>query len=421
MYKLLFADDEYLVRSKISQMVDWESTGFTLAGCCSNGYELMDLVEKELPDLVILDINMPFITGLEAAAQIRRSYPQIHIVFLTGYTDFEYAKKAVELKALDYIVKPVGAQELLTVLRQARDALDQEKQRVWKLAELEDFYQKRQSLLLSDLFNGTLDAATVSDRLAAYGVQWQEDTPFQVAVFRVDKTGWGEYWRGEDADMLLYALCNVAMELAEQSNTGFVYANKGNVILLGFGGEEKALTFHMQECAESILRTVEKQLQFTASAGLGGVYNGYSQTITSLTEALRALELQSKQGGNRLFTMLDLLECAGSHAAVWDAVNYIEEHYADASLSAEAVCSYLHFSPSYLRSLFKQQTGQTIISYITKVRMERAQALLAEGQLKNSGIAERVGYTDPHYFSYCFKRYFGMTPAEMRTKLRPFQ
>lgn len=417
MYKLIFADDEKLVLSKISRMVDWESTGFSLVGCCSNGYEVMEMIEKELPDLAILDINMPFITGLEAARQIRHSYPRIRVVFLTGYTEFEYAKQAVELNALKYIVKPVGAQELRDVLCEARAALDEENGKIQKMAELEHFYQQNQKMLMQDLLSDTARGDSIYERVRAYGLNWDENTLFQVAVLSVDRTGHGAGWAASDNKAMLYALCNVTSELAQEAGLGFACIRKDLVILIGHSRDECSFSMRMQEFVESILNLTANQLRFSVTAGLGNVCKGCAQIASGCSEAMHAMELRAKEGGNQLFTMQDLHGCAGSHAAVWDAVNYIESVYADPNLSADAVCEHLHLSPSYLRALFKRQTGSTIIGYITKARMERARTLLEDGTLKNGQVAEKVGYVDPHYFSYCFKQYFGASPNEMREKL----
>lgn len=419
MYKLLFADDEKLVLSKISQMVDWESNGFTLEGCCSNGYEVMELIERELPDLAILDINMPFITGLEAARQIRHSYPRIRIVFLTGYTDFEFAKQAVELGALKYIVKPVAAEELQAVLREVRAALDEENGRIRKMADLEHFYQQNQKMLMQDLFGSGARSDTIYERVRACGLDWDEGTSFQVAVFGIDPAR-GADWTPGDEEAMLFALCNVVSELAQEAELGLACIGQGAVLLVGYSAGDHNFSLRMQEFVESVLQLTEKQLHFSVTAGLGNVYTGCAQIAASCAEAARTLSLRVKEGGNQLFTTQDLHECAGSRSAVWDAINYIEATYADPNLSADAVCEHLHLSPSYLRALFKQQTGGTIIGYITKARMERARTLLEAGKLKNGQIAGKVGYNDPHYFSYCFRRYFGVSPNDMREKLPVF-
>lgn len=414
MYKLVFADDERLVLHKITRMMDWESAGFALAGCCSNGYELMELVEKELPDLVILDINMPFISGLEAARQIRHSYPHIRLVFLTGYMEFEYAQQAVELGALKYIVKPVSAQELQKVLQGACAALDEENSRIRKMAELEQLYQSNRQVLIEDLLSEHARSDAIYDRAHAYGLDWSKETFFQAAVLSVDRAGHAADWAANDEKTMLYALCNVTAELAQEAGLGLACIRKGLVVLIGFSPSGSQFARMMQEFVESVLHTVACRLAFTATAGLGTVCRSCAQVAASCSEALRTMQICALEGGNRLYTGKDLQGCAGGHVAVWDAVNYIEASYADPNLSADAVCEHLHLSPSYLRALFKKQTGGTIIGYITKARMERARTLLENGTEKNSRIAEKVGYTDPHYFNYCFKRYFGVSPNELR-------
>lgn len=418
MYKVVFADDEPLVRNKVSAMVDWNSAGFSLVACCTNGYELMEQMEKDMPDLVILDINMPFINGIEAARQIRHSYPHVKIVFLTSYADFDYAQQAVELNAMKYIIKPASAQELLKVLNEAREALDSEKKRVRRMAELEHAYRSSNQVLMQDILSGAAKSNTIYERAASCGFDWTPDTVFQVAVFSVDQTGRGTYWDDVPEQTLLFALSNVTSELAENEHLGCVYAREDAVVLIGAAPDE-IIECAMQEFAGSVLRVSETKLHFTVTAGLGGVCRGCANITGSFAEAQKALELRVRHGGNRLYTTQDLQQTAFGHMAVWNAVNYIESAYADPNLSADAVCDHLHVSPSYLRALFKQQTGLSIIGYITKARMERAKSLLAEEGLKNYRIAELTGYSDPHYFSYCFKRYFGVTPAEMRAKIAP--
>lgn len=418
MYKVVFADDETLVRSKISAMVDWNSAGFSLVACCANGYELMEQMEKDMPDLVILDINMPFIDGIEAARQIRHSYPHVKLVFLTSYADFDYAQQAVELNAMKYIVKPASAQELFKVLTEARDALDAEQKRVRRLVELEHSYRCNNQVLMQDILSEVAKSDTIYERAESCGFLWTADTAFQVAVFSPDQTGRGTYWENVPEQTLLFALYNVTAELAENEQLGYVQVH-GNVVSLIGTAPPETLECEMQEFAESILRVVSTKLYFTVTAGLGGVCRGCANVAGSFAEAENALKLRVRHAGNRLFTAQDLQQTFCGHMAVWNAINYIESAYADPELSADTVCEHLHVSPSYLRALFKQQTGLPIIGYITKARMERAKSLLAEEGLKNYRIAELTGYSDPHYFGYCFKRYFGVTPAEMRAKMVP--
>ena len=102
--------------------------------------------------------------------------------------------------------------------------------------------------------------------------------------------------------------------------------------------------------------------------------------------------------------------------AVEGAKNYIAEHYDDPNLSVEALCDQLHLSPAYFSTLFKRETQKSFTAYVTEVRMERAARLLRETDEKTYLIAQRTGYADPNYFSFVFKRHFGMPPSKFRAE-----
>ena len=97
------------------------------------------------------------------------------------------------------------------------------------------------------------------------------------------------------------------------------------------------------------------------------------------------------------------------------AIDYVKEHYADTDLGIETICGYLNVSAAYFSTVFKKETGKTFINYLTDYRMEEAVELLLTQNEKTYVIAEKVGYTDPNYFSYVFKKQFGMSPSKYKT------
>lgn len=124
MYTLILADDEEQIRSSIISLIDFESIGFKLVGQASNGYEVLELTEKLKPDLVLSDIKMPYMTGIEMAAELKEVSPSAFVVFLTGYDDFEYVRKALEYNVLSYILKPVSPDELVKELFKIKARMD---------------------------------------------------------------------------------------------------------------------------------------------------------------------------------------------------------------------------------------------------------------------------------------------------------
>ena len=124
MYTVIVADDEEEIRRALVRKIDWNSLGFELVGEASNGAEALDLTEKLGPDLLLTDIMMPFIGGIELARQVREVRPSTQIAFLTGYEVFEYAKKAIQYNIISYILKPISADEWEFELIKIRKIID---------------------------------------------------------------------------------------------------------------------------------------------------------------------------------------------------------------------------------------------------------------------------------------------------------
>lgn len=127
MWKVMIADDEPFVREGLKILIDWKDMGYELVSICSDGKELLDAIEKEQPDLVILDIRMPVINGLEAARIIYEKWPEIYMILLTAHAEFQYAKEAIEYQVKKYIVKTNVIDDLVAVLPSVSEVLLEEK------------------------------------------------------------------------------------------------------------------------------------------------------------------------------------------------------------------------------------------------------------------------------------------------------
>ena len=116
-YKVLLVDDEEEVRNAIEQRINWEELGFEVIGKAQNGVKAMEIAEKLQPDVVITDIKMPYMNGLELARNLKEENPGVRILILTGFDEFEYAKEAVHLEIEEYILKPINANELSQTIK----------------------------------------------------------------------------------------------------------------------------------------------------------------------------------------------------------------------------------------------------------------------------------------------------------------
>ncbi|WP_319415304.1 response regulator [Marispirochaeta aestuarii] len=126
MYTLLIVDDEYEIRNGLSNLFPWHETGFQVQAVRENGREALDYIIEHPVDVVLCDIMMPELSGIELARELRDRHPRIKIVFLSGYRDFEYARKALSYGVRNYIVKPTKYSELSHVFHQLREELDEE-------------------------------------------------------------------------------------------------------------------------------------------------------------------------------------------------------------------------------------------------------------------------------------------------------
>ena len=114
-YTILLVDDEEEVIQAIIRKINWEELGFSVVGYADNGIKALEMIEESQPDVVMTDIKMPYMDGMELCSHIRREYPAMKIVLFTGFDEFEYAKEAVHLEVEEYILKPVNSVELINI------------------------------------------------------------------------------------------------------------------------------------------------------------------------------------------------------------------------------------------------------------------------------------------------------------------
>ena len=193
LYKIMLVDDEEEVRKNIIRKINWEDAGFEVIGDAENGKDALEKIEQNEPDVVLTDIRMPYMDGLSMAEVIRQTYPSIKIVIFSGFDEFEYAKKAIKLNVIEYILKPVNVEELTAILKKIKKNLDEEIEQKRNVTLLRESYIKNLPTIrehfLNDLIHGGMDQETISEKLKEYDIDIDHAEKWVTAVIHLEPEG----------------------------------------------------------------------------------------------------------------------------------------------------------------------------------------------------------------------------------------
>ncbi|MCX7711151.1 MAG: response regulator [Clostridia bacterium] len=311
MYKILIVDDESFVREGIKENIDWKKHGFELVCDCENGLEAMEAVDKFKPDIVLTDICMPFVDGLELTRYIVEKYPWIKVVILTGYDEFEYAQQAVKLKAFDYMLKPITANELRKVLDKLKTELDEEYDKLEDLNKLKKLLRESLPLLkerfLNCLLQGTLKSSEIKEKFEYFNIHLAGNTYLALTV-DIDDYGDLKLAHPEtDAGLFQFAVYNISEEILSQKQNCIVFQNNTEKTVIILGNEnERSLQESAIGISEEIRQAVEKYLKFTVTIGIGKTILSISDLYDSYKYALSALDYRFLLGKNRVISIHDM-------------------------------------------------------------------------------------------------------------------
>ncbi|NOU80175.1 response regulator [Paenibacillus sp. LMG 31459] len=217
MHQLLIIDDQTALADDLADMLPWSEIGIGVVHKAYSGREALELLYEHSIDIVVTDIRMPGMSGLDLIAEIKRNWKHIKCILLTGYADFEYTKQALKLRSSDYLLKPVEDAELMEAVRRALDELEREWQEITSTQKavyaLREQLPKLREYLLLDLINGKQppSAGPLARKLEMYEVQIPRGADCSMMLLRIDDTE-GMYDPGGET-LIEYALTNIASEL----------------------------------------------------------------------------------------------------------------------------------------------------------------------------------------------------------------
>ncbi len=184
MVKVFLVEDEVIIRHGIRDNIDWASHGFEFAGEAGDGEYAYPLILKAQPDILVTDIKMPFMDGLELSRLVKKALPRTRIIVLSGYNEFEYAKEAIDIEVEQYLLKPVNAEELDKVFSRIRETLDHERDEQRNIDKLNQYYMESLPLLQESFYTSLIEGRVQPNEMEKYLESYQIhlEAPFYVVT-----------------------------------------------------------------------------------------------------------------------------------------------------------------------------------------------------------------------------------------------
>lgn len=307
MYRILLVDDEILVRDAIKENMNWAAMDCELVKDCENGRQAWDYVQKNPVDIVLTDILMPFVDGLELARLIHESYPDIVVVIFSGFGEFEYAKKAMQYNVSEYLLKPVTSVELRQVIERMKGLVDdarRKKQEKESMDRTRETYYRNEAVILSKameaLVNRTRGTEESLEELKKLDIRLRPGSCC-VAVFDMDV--YSDYYetdtrQQQESALMAFVLYNIGSEIVSKENTGIAYQEGDcRVCVLFTLPRSKESDLKVQELCRSIQRTVYDAIGIETSVGIGGWVRTPEELYISRQQALELLKRRYLLGG----------------------------------------------------------------------------------------------------------------------------
>lgn len=370
MNKVFIVEDEEILREGMKNNINWEKEGFIFCGDASDGEEALPLIQKTAPDIIITDIKMPFMNGLELSRRVKLESPSTKIILLTGYDEFDFAREAISIGADEYLLKPFSAKKILDTLNLISEKIKKEK--TDKVLSFERYTLEKELLknfenkkdLIHEFYK--TDNAEIEE-FFKFGKISEIDNFTETYVKNLQEYGDHSYIFTYYVFMNLFILASKFLKILGE-----------NHIERGIPQVKNIDSFCMEITDSIKLKDALKNIFF------------------------RVIHLREEHKSDKYGSLVE------------EAKSYIRKNYHNQNLSLNNVAYNVHVSPNHFSNIFKNSIGESFTDYLIKYRIEKAKELLNSTTLKTYEISEKVGYPDSHYFSYIFKKITGFTPSEFR-------
>jgi two-component system response regulator YesN len=527
----LVVDDEKEIRNGLVTQLPWNKLGVEEILSADDGDTALEVIAKRKPDLVVTDIRMPRVSGLDLLKQLDRDHFDGKVIVISGHEDFHYAKQVMKWGVNDYLLKPLDLDEFMQTVSDSLSQLRERKRKKTDLNELYDHLNMALPKIREDLLQDLIERVPLQrehDRwarlLCQVNLDWMAANRLRLLVVGIDDlkaivTG----KPANERELLLFSTGNILeYYLNDRLWTDFtVFRSRQDlwVAVVDCGGSGPNDGVIPDSVVAAIPEVLLRDAKIKVSVGVAAVSGRFTRLSDMYREAAEAMmmrkvacrkggiagpylgpladprevvdlltcgsEQEIRQAANgypelvrtwdikhpkdlqqRTFQWMlgifraakkegwkdvwweqnpigfweeferydtleslhrqvvhDLLRAAESmkeqfgsgNQIVLEAERYIKQHYFE-NITLQTVAEEIHVTPTWLSKLFKRETGMTFLEYLTDVRLKRAVELLQDVQLKVYQICHMVGYQDPVYFSKLFKKQYGCTPQDYRSK-----
>ncbi len=407
LYKMLIVDDEYLVRMGIKETISWKDYEIEIVGEATNGQEGLEQVKKQKPDIIISDIKMPLMDGLEFVKQVKGLKIDCEIIILSGYKDFEYAKNTLENGAYSYLLKPIDNDELVTTVKKSLAVLKEKREKVNYYSHIEEELPLIRKKIISDLISNNYSGSEeIEEKINLYRIPISKQG--YVVFGQIDYPENIE--EKEKSKMVIQVLRDSIVAVLKEEKAAnlfsIIFSNYFVIFL-----DDQIEGEKIENCCYKAVENYESQYSEIISIGISNLYNDYQNIKSAFDEARKVVD-------HKLFPMINSVARPDDGSLneykpqVIEAMDFIARNYHQKNLTIKMVADHLYVSPSYLMHLFKDNISKTFNECLTEYRMIIAKKMLTSGKYKIYEIADKIGYSDARYFSQLFKKREGISPSD---------
>lgn len=396
--RVAIVDDEEIIRKGLKSLLIVGLPDSEIAEYADGELALKAFLDNT-PDIVFLDINMPFLNGLECIETLKKYNKNPLVIIISGYDDFMYTQKAIQLGIFNYILKPISEQVFFETVKNAKKELKNRKLSAQYLQWAKNQLASNKEFLVTKLMKNILqhcyDSIEIKTELEYLNIDIK--TPFTFFLIKFFFKEIDTFLENEwNENLVFYA----TQELVKKIFIDYEPILFFQIADFSAGVMCSKLSLSEQILQKDILKSeLEKCMPYTVIIA-SEVCENY-ETIADLYDNFE----------------VDVVNIQKTPLLITKALEYVNQNYTNNLLSIQDIADYLKISPQHLSRLFKSTQGKTFIEYVTLIRIQKSLKYLEQSNYKIYEIAEKIGYSTQHYFCTAFKRVLHISPQEYRKSL----